>query len=105
MFTTNVTPAEPRWSLIVHRMQGWVGRKDRQAVAVDAIVHADDGTETPVRLTDISEEGCRIEADRDFRIGQQVQITIPDVGRVAAQIRWALMGSAGAKFIDDTPEA
>ena len=89
----------------VHRMQGWVGRKDRQAVAVDAVVHSTDGTETPVRLTDISDEGCRIEAARDFRIGEQVEIAIPDIGRVGAQIRWALMGSAGARFLDDPPEA
>lgn len=86
-------------------MHGWVGRKDRQAVAVDAAVHTDEGSEIPVKLTDISEEGCRIEAERDFRIGELIQIAIPDVGRVKAQIRWALMGSAGAKFIDDTPEA
>lgn len=88
----------------MHRMQGWVGRKDRQPVAVDATVHEDDGTATDVRLTDISEEGCRIEGDRDFRIGQRVQIAIPEVGRVSAQIRWALMGSAGAKFVDDSAE-
>jgi hypothetical protein len=88
----------------VHRMQGWVGRKDRQAVAVDAVVHSEDRTETPVKLTDISDEGCRIEAARDFRIGEQVEIAIPDIGRVGAQIRWALMGSAGAKFLDDQPE-
>jgi hypothetical protein len=85
-------------------MHGWVGRKDRQAVAVDAVVHDEDGVEIPVRLTDISDEGCRIEAERDFRIGQQVQIAIPEVGRVAAQIRWALMGSAGAKFVDEAAE-
>ena len=89
----------------MHRMHGWVGRKDRHAVAVDAVVRDEDGVEIPVRLTDISDEGCRIEAERDFRIGQQVQLTIPEVGRVAAQIRWALMGSAGAKFLDDAPEA
>jgi hypothetical protein len=82
-------------------MHGWVGRKDRQAVAVDAVVHSEDGSTKPVRLTDISEEGCRIEADADFRIGQQVHIAIPDVGHVKAQIRWALMGSAGARFLDE----
>lgn len=88
----------------MHRMQGWVGRKDRQAVAMDAVVHHDDGAPTPVRLTDISDEGCRIEADRDFRIGQKVQIEIPTVGRVDAQIRWALMGSAGVRFLDEESE-
>lgn len=85
-------------------MQGWIGRKDRRTVVIDAIVHDADGEETPVKLTDVSDEGCRIESDRDFRIGEEVEIAIPTGGRVKAQIRWALMGSAGAKFLDESPK-
>ena len=83
----------------MQRMHGWVGRKDRQAVAIDAVVARDDGSEIAVKLLDFSQEGCRIESDSDFRIGEAVEIAIPEVGRVNAQIRWALLGSAGAKFL------
>jgi hypothetical protein len=80
-------------------MHGWVGRKDRQEVEIDAVVHRDDGSASSVILTNFSEEGCRIETDSDFRIGERVQIAIPRLGNVKAQVRWALPGSAGAKFV------
>lgn len=83
----------------MQRMQGWVGRKDRQEVEIDAVVHRDDGSASPVTLTNFSEEGCRIEADGHFRIGERLQITVPRLGKLNAQIRWALPGSAGAKFL------
>jgi hypothetical protein len=83
----------------MQRMHGWIGRKDRQSVAIDAVVHWNDGSTAPVQLTDFSDEGCRIEADHDFRIGERLQIDIPRMGQVKAQVRWALPGSAGAKFL------
>ena len=49
----------------MQRMHGWVGRKDRESVAIDAVVHWSDGSTAPVKLTDFSDEGCRIEADHD----------------------------------------
>lgn len=84
----------------MQRMHGWVGRKDRQSVAIDAVVHRADGSSMPVKLTDVSEEGCRIEADEQFAIGEQVQIALPKLAPVRAQIRWALPGSAGTRFLE-----
>ncbi|HET7576641.1 MAG TPA: PilZ domain-containing protein [Sphingomicrobium sp.] len=81
-------------------MHGWIGRKDRQPVAVDAVIHRTDGTSSAIKLSNISDEGCRIESD-DLRIGEQVEIAIPEYGQLKAQVRWALAGSAGAKFLAD----
>ena len=83
----------------MQRVPGWVGRKDRHPVAVDAVVHRTDGTKSPARLTNFSDDGCRIEADAEFRIGERLQIAIPRMGQVKAQIRWAAIGSAGARFV------
>jgi hypothetical protein len=80
-------------------MQGWIGRKDRDEVAIDAIVQRDDGSQRRVTLSNLSSEGCRIESDGDFRIGERLQIAIPDMGKLNAQVRWALPGSAGARFV------
>jgi hypothetical protein len=66
---------------------------------VDAVVHRTDGTKSPARLTNFSDDGCRIEADAEFRIGERLQIAIPRMGQVKAQIRWAAIGSAGARFV------
>ena len=83
----------------MQRIHGWIGRKDRDTVVVDAVVHRTDGSKSPVRLTNFSDEGCRIEADVEFRIGERLAIAIPRMGQVKAQIRWALPGDAGAQFL------
>ena len=84
------------------RMHGWVGRKDRHPASVDAVVHRSDGTKSPVRLTNFSDGGCKIETDTEFRIGERLQIAIPRMGQLKAQVRWALPGGAGAKFVTES---
>jgi hypothetical protein len=86
----------------MERVHGSVGRKDRHPVVVDAVVHRTDGSKSPVRLTNFSDDGCRIEAELAFRIGERLQIAIPRMGQVKAQVRWALVGSAGAKFLAES---
>ena len=82
----------------MQRVQGWIGRKDRFPVAIDAVVHRADGSTATVRLTDFSEEGCRMEGD-DFHIGEKVRIDVPRLGLMEAQVRWALAGIAGTRFL------
>jgi len=86
----------------MQRMHGWVGRKDRPPVEIEAVVHRGDGSQSPVKLTNFSDQGCRIEADNDFRIGERLQIAIPRMGQVKAQVRWALADSAGARFVAES---
>ena len=86
----------------MQRLHGWVGRKDRNPVELDAVVHRADGAEVRVKLTDFSDEGCRIEAGEQFLIGELVRIALPRMGQVKAQIRWALPGSAGTRFITES---
>lgn len=83
----------------MERMHGWVGRKDRHEVKADAVVHRGDGSHVPVKVANISDEGCRIESREHFSIGERVTIAIPRMGTVKAQIRWSLPDSAGAKFL------
>ena len=83
----------------MERVHAWADRKDRHGAVVDAVVHRTDGSTSPARLMNFSDEGCRIEADADFRIGERLQIEIPRMGQMKAQVRWAEAGSAGAKFV------
>src|ERR1700754_800120 len=53
----------------MQRVHEWVGRKDRLAVEIEAVAHRTDGSSTPVKLTDCSDEGCRVEMVGDFEIG------------------------------------
>lgn len=86
---------------LLERMHGWIGRQDRFPVEVDAVVHRADGSQSTALVSNISSEGCRLDATDDFRIGEMLTIAIPRVGRVKAQVRWALSGSAGAKFVEE----
>ena len=86
----------------MQRMHGWVGRKDRHLVAIDAVVHWDDGRKVSVTLTNFSEEGCRIESDLHLRIGERLEIDVPRLGQMKAQVRWAFAGSAGVKFLHES---
>jgi hypothetical protein len=88
----------------MQRMHGWIGRKDRFPVGMDAVVHRSDGGTVSVRLTDFSEEGCRMEGDELFQIGERVRIDVPKLGLVNAQVRWALAGSAGTRFFNETED-
>ena len=85
----------------MHRGQGWVGRKDRNDVNVDATVVRDDGARVTVKLTNLSIEGCRLQTDEMFRIGEHISIAFSRVGNLRAQVRWALPGSAGTQFVDE----
>ena len=85
----------------VQRMHGWVGRKDRHEVEIDAVVHHTDGSKSPVKLSNFSDEGCRIQSERHFSIGERVRIAIPRMGQVKSQVRWALPGSAGVRFVPE----
>ena len=80
-------------------VHGWTGRKDRHSVSLDATILRGDGSKAPVKLTNFSDEGCRIEAANDFRIGERLRIAVPRMGMIKAQVRWALADSAGAKFL------
>jgi hypothetical protein len=86
----------------MERLQGWIGRKDRHLVEIDAVVHRTDGRQEEVKLSNFSDEGCRIEALEDFQIGERLQIAIPRMGQIKAQVRWALPGSAGARFVAES---
>lgn len=86
----------------MERAHGWIGRKDRHHVEIDAVVHRTDGSKQPVKLSNLSDEGCRIDCDSGFSIGERLQIAIPRMGQIKAQVRWALPGSAGARFVAES---
>ena len=77
-------------------------RRARFPVEIDAVVHRADGTRVPARVSDFSEQGCRIETERDLHIGERLQIAVPRMGNVRAQVRWALPGAVGTRFLTES---
>ena len=82
--------------------QGWIGRKDRPQSSVEATACCADGAEVAVTITNLSDEGCRIESAHTFVIGERLRLAVPGIGSMTAQVRWALLGAAGARFITNS---
>ena len=79
----------------------WPDRRRRHAVRLEAAVTRDDGETFTSDVTDLSLEGCRLSGA--FRIGEQIRLKIPRIGRLSAEIRWAFMDHAGARFVSAIP--
>jgi hypothetical protein len=80
----------------------WTERKTRFPVAIEAVVRRVGGGKTSVKLSDFSDSGCRIEGSEGLRIGERLEIAIPRMGQVKAQVRWALSDSAGVHFVAES---
>jgi hypothetical protein len=80
----------------------WPDRRRRHAVRLEAAVTRDGGETLTSDVSDLSLEGCCLSGA--FRIGEQIQLKIPRIGSLSAEIRWAFMGRAGARFISSVPQ-
>lgn len=82
------------------RIEGWINRDDRRDIDIPAVVIRDDGTSLPVRVRNMSYEGCQLDAGTIMRIGERVTLALPRMGEIKTQIRWATSdGMAGARFV------
>ena len=79
-------------------MDEFTPRKVRHPMAVTAHVFRPNGCQLAVTITEMSDNGCRIEGGETLPIGEAVRIAIPNMGQIHAQIRWSLGGAAGARF-------
>jgi hypothetical protein len=82
--------------------EGRTGRKDRFPVEIDAVVHRTDGRKVTVKLSNFSEQGCRVETGENFHVGERLQIAVPRMGHLKAQVRWSLPGAAGTRFLTES---
>jgi hypothetical protein len=82
----------------MEREPGWSSRNERTDVDFDGAVVREDGSCHVVKVTNVSEDGCRIESDRPLSIGEWVTVRIAGRARWRARVRWALMDSAGLEF-------
>ena len=81
-------------------MENFQERGLRHSVRLDASVTRSSGDEEPAVLTDLSLDGCCLIGQ--YQIGEQLTVKIPKVGSLVAEVRWAFMGRAGARFVTQT---
>jgi len=75
----------------------WTDRRQRHKVQLEAALIMPDGSTTETIVSDLSLDGCKIVAW--LRIGDVVRLRIPRIGEVQGQVRWAMNGRAGVRFL------
>jgi hypothetical protein len=80
----------------VKNEEDWPERRHRHDVELPADVHYPDGHTSKAKVSNLSLDGCRLTGW--FRIGDYLELTIPKIGRVRGQVRWAVGGHAGVRF-------
>ena len=83
--------------------EDWSARRLRHPVEITATIHYAHGHESTALVSDLSLDGCRLKGW--FVIGEFLDLTIPKIGRVRGQIRWAIGGEAGVRFLPSTVAA
>jgi hypothetical protein len=74
-------------------------RPDRDDVAITADLTREEGRAQVVRIENLSADGCCVSGS--FLIGEVVRLKVPGLDEFRAQIRWAMSGRSGLRFMRD----
>ena len=77
----------------------YVSRPPRWECNAEVVVVDDCGRELMGRLGNISEGGFMAECEQKIPKGSIVELTLPDRGRVRAEVRWVLGWRFGAMIL------
>ena len=81
----------------------YVQRPPRWDCEAEVVVVDDCGRELMGRLGNISEGGFMAECEQKVPKGSIVELTLPDRGRVRAEVRWVLGWRFGAMILPQEP--
>lgn len=79
----------------------YVRRPDRWDCTAGIVVVDDSGRELMGRLANISEAGFMAECEQKIPKGTIVEVSLPERGRVRAEVRWVLGWRFGAMILPD----
>ena len=79
-------------------------REDRYDVQLAADLHSETGKAEPVRIVNLSSQGCRFTMPRKVRLGKLITIAVGRVGRLDAEVRWRVGRTYGVRFDDQIPD-
>lgn len=81
-----------------------IGHLERRAVSEYGLVVRQDGSTAPVKLTDLSDNGCGLETSAELQPDERIMLSIHRRAAIAASVRWCADGRAGVSF-DAAPPA
>ena len=76
-----------------------VDRSARIDVAMVSVIELE-GQRVSVKVADLSDRGLGGQSAQPLPIGAEAHVTLPRIGAIPVQIRWALGTRFGARFID-----
>lgn len=80
------------------RQPGFIKRKPRTCISATAELFRADGSIWPVVMTNLSDEGFRLQVEETPTIGETVSLKVRGFASIEAQIRWAFGKAAGGNF-------
>ena len=79
-------------------------REERRPVEIRGHLVQPDGVVLDVRILDFSYNGCQLALPRFVIAGDEVRLSVPGRGAIAATVRWCKGGRAGLRFHDEPEE-
>jgi len=76
----------------------WEGRADRKPVDLRGFALAE-GVDADILVSDLSYEGCQVQSDHRFELGDRLELRIIGRGGIFAEVRWIADDRAGLRFV------
>ena len=77
----------------------WLPRGPRRPTERAAEARWPGGSAATVVVSNVSYEGCQLTSTHAFVRGETVELELPGLGEMRAQVRWVRGGKAGVKFL------
>jgi PilZ domain len=77
----------------------WLSRSARRRVSFAGTATRADGSSLRVLVSNLSYEGCNLLCDKRLDRGEIVDVTVPGLGTMSAQVRWIAEERAGLSFL------
>jgi hypothetical protein len=87
------------------RIPGFVPRGARAPLDLPAVITPSGGKPVDARLLNISADGFSALCSATLPIGSRISLSSTELGRLSAQVRWALGARVGAVFAAEPNEA
>jgi len=87
------------------KIPGFVPRGARAALDMPAVITPSGGKPVDARLLNMSADGFAALCSATLPIGSRISLFLPELGRLSAQVRWALGARVGAVFTVEPDEA
>lgn len=75
-----------------------VRREEREEVHFRAKAFGPDARPLTLLIVNLSPHGMMARCDKEYEVGQRIRVTLPVVGVLVAEVRWALGGRIGCQF-------